>query len=73
MRKFTMKPETLYLADNGRIICQHCAGNCARSTGYDLSGEPIIAVDSDVLAEMRSVFGADWEPACESGCTRLAV
>jgi hypothetical protein len=73
MRKFTMKADTLYLADNGQIICQQCAGNCARTTGYDLSGEPIIAVDAEVMAEMVELFGEEWEPACESGCTRVAA
>lgn len=42
---------TIYLTDNGRAYCGSHLGATARSTGRDISGQPIIPVTPDVMAE----------------------
>ena len=44
MRPEFIKPQTIYLADNGRAICTHCAGHSARYTGRDISGQAIMEI-----------------------------
>ncbi len=48
----------VYLGDNGRAICIHCAGQSARYTGDDLSGQPVVAVVGDTLVEWLKMTGA---------------
>jgi hypothetical protein len=39
----------VYIGDNGMLICQHCAGETARTTGKDISGQPVFALQDDAL------------------------
>lgn len=55
-------PTTIFLADNGAAYCGRHLGVSARLTGPDLSGQPILAVTSAVLAEART---EGWTPKCE--------
>jgi len=55
---------TLYIGDNGRIVCgkQACAGCHAFYTGRDLSGQPLLII-GDVEAE--ALRGAGCSAECE--------
>lgn len=67
----TKEPESalvdgqLYLGDNGRVFCGRlqCAGLTARTTGRDLSGQPVeyLSIASAVYLEQNGV-----KPECES-------
>lgn len=56
-------PTTVFLVDNGAAYCGRHLGASARMTGRDLSGQPILAVTGDVLAEARA---EGWVPHCET-------
>ena len=45
----------LYLFGNGACRCGACAGYTARSTGRDLNGIKVIAVDARIRAEAASL------------------
>jgi hypothetical protein len=53
----------VYIGDNGRTLCGAHLGMTARYTGRDLSGQPILHVTPDVLAEARA---QGWTPRCET-------
>jgi hypothetical protein len=64
--KFTPAPAaspTLYVTDNGRLLCAAHLGTMAAHTGRDLSGQPIAVLEAAEAEEMRAA-GAG-EPACE--------
>ena len=60
---------TIYLGDNGRALCGQHLGYMAKHTGCDLSGDPVIPVTVDLLAEAR-VLGISI--TCEN-CGKIAV
>ena len=66
--RFTADPTTLYLGDNGRCYCGAHLGASGRTTGHDLSGLPLLALDA------ATVRGAGYDPTtivCEQpGCGR---
>jgi hypothetical protein len=57
----------IYSADNGRLICVECAGQCAKYTGRDLSGQRVAPIPVSETVEWHKEFGRPM--ACESGCT----
>jgi len=59
-----MKENTIYLGDNGEAVCHKCAGFSAKTTGRDISGQPMLEVSAEDAAE----FGIT---SCEKGCTKL--
>lgn len=62
-----LKPNTIYAADNGRLICLQCAGNSAKFTGRDISGQKVMTVPRSENATWKQKFNEDM--TCESGCT----
>lgn len=59
----TVTSTALYLADNGACYCGAHLGVTARTTGHDLSGQPVLRLDGPEIAaagEDPSIF------ACES-------
>ena len=64
-----LKPETIYLADNGRAICLRCAGASALYTGRDISGQPVLPLTGDTAREAATVLGPVI--SCEAGCTTI--
>jgi hypothetical protein len=67
---FTPDPATIYLTDNGRALCGDHLGVTAKSTGRDLSGQPIMPCTPDVVRD--SLYSEEWWPCCET-CGRRAV
>lgn len=61
--KSVLKPGAVYIGDNGRAMCICCAGATARITGHDLSGQQLLEVTPEILAEAG--FGPSM--ACECG------
>lgn len=61
----------IYQGDNGRFMCDDCAGASARFTLHDLSGQPVPRLNRwDVEAFAREVGRA---PSCECGRVTLAT
>jgi 4-hydroxy-3-methylbut-2-en-1-yl diphosphate synthase IspG/GcpE len=51
----------VYHTDNGAVLCGEHLGATAKSSGRDLSGQPIEEVTPDLLAEARATpDGAEW-------------
>lgn len=65
--RFTPIANALYLCDNGRCLCGRHLGASAKHTGRDISGQPILRLDTDAIAYYQQEFGT--EPACET-CIR---
>ncbi len=65
--KPVLKKGVLYSSDNGMIVCVECAGQSALFTGYDISGQKVIAIPRSENALWRLWFGKDM--SCERGCT----
>lgn len=62
-----LKPDTLYLGDNGRIFCRTHAGMTAFFTGRDLSGQKVMEVTPEVHRSFREM---GVTPRCETpGCS----
>lgn len=60
---FAVKPDMIYIGDNGRAICGAHLGATASTTGLDLSGAPIVPMHpKQVLIAMAEYR---WRPACE--------
>lgn len=51
MARFTAQSDTLYLTDNGAAYCGDHLGNCAKTTGRDLSGQKIMAITPEIAAD----------------------
>jgi hypothetical protein len=70
-----LRPDRLYLGDNGRCFCGgnngRCAGSSAYFTGRDLSGQRVHAITPREILEMRAFMGDDFRLRCE-GCKREA-
>lgn len=56
---------TVYLTDNGAAYCGAHLGATARSTGRDISGQPIMPVTPDVLREAQTILPG-YVPKCET-------
>ena len=54
---------TIYLTDNGAAYCGAHLGQTARTTGRDISGQPIEPVTPELAKEALAM---GWEVACES-------
>ena len=67
-----LKPSIIYIADNGELICSHCAGHSARTTGRDTSGQRLLAVVGDV-AQAWKEMNQSSPIQCEQGCTKVAL
>ena len=65
--KATLRAGTIYSADNGRLICLHCAGASAKFTGRDLSGMKVVPMTQNDNAEWLNLFGEAM--TCEGKCT----
>lgn len=59
---------TIYSADNGELICIHCAGMTALYTGKDRSGMKVTPMTDDDAREWKELMDTDL--ACERGCTK---
>lgn len=57
----------IYASDNGRLICFDCAGNAAKYTGYDISGQHVTRVLIAEAIKWKKQFGTNI--ACECGKT----
>lgn len=62
-----MKPGHVYSADNGMLICIHCAGQSALYTGRDISGQRIHKNTAADAAAWQEVIGRPL--TCECGKT----
>lgn len=49
--KTKLKPDSIYLGDNGRAFCGEHAGASATYTGRDLSGQPVMEITPDMLRD----------------------
>lgn len=58
----------VYSADNGELICLHCAGASALYSGRDRSGHAVTAQSQADADNWKRVFGFDM--TCEAGCTK---
>lgn len=56
------RDDAIYLTDNGAALCGAHLGASARMTGRDISGQPILEVTPDVLAEAEA---DGYTPKCE--------
>ena len=65
-----LKPSTIYIADNGELICSQCAGHSARTTGRDTSGQRLLAVVGDVAQAWKDMNQSNTIE-CEQGCTKV--
>lgn len=50
-----LKPETLYLGDNGRCYCGEHSGMTALYTGRDISGQPVEEVTPELAREAQAM------------------
>ncbi len=66
--KPVLKPGIVYLGDNGRAVCIHCAGNSALYTGRDLSGQKVLPMMAEELAIWKEMTSRKTL-SCEKGCT----
>ena len=64
-----LKPDTIYCADNGRLICLHCAGASAKYTGHDISGQEVFPITGKAKQLWLQEFPNGT--TCEAGCTEL--
>jgi hypothetical protein len=58
-----LRPLTLYITDNGRIVCDQHAGASAKATGRDISGQRVDAVTDAFAARWLADVGE--QVACE--------
>jgi len=65
--KKALKPNTIYISDNGRMICEKCAGQSALYTGRDISGQKVDECSEAENEYWVKHFGSSLK--CESGCT----
>lgn len=61
-RDMKVSDQVIYLTDNGAAYCGAHLGITARMTGLDLSGQPIMPVTPEAVAEAQSM---GWEVCCE--------
>lgn len=61
--KPVLRDTDLYLVDNGACYCGLHAGNSARYTGRDISGQAVVRLT--VAAVRQSIQDYNWEPSCE--------
>jgi hypothetical protein len=54
--KNILTPGVVYVGDNGALICSLCAGHSARTTGKDISGQRVFALQGEALAETVRCF-----------------
>ena len=60
-----LRPDTLYLGDNGRAFCGtlRCAGMTAHASGRDLSGQRVLAVTArQAIAHEIACEGCGMQP-----------
>ena len=62
---FRAQSNTIYLGDNGRAYCGAHLGYTAKVSGHDLSGQALLAITPDILAEVQ------YRLACEQ-CGKVA-
>lgn len=62
-----LKAGIIYSGDNGMRICVHCAGQSAKYTGHDRSGQKVMPIPASETVIWKQMLGKDL--ACESGCT----
>ena len=62
-----LKLGVIYAADNGCLICLHCAGMSAKYTGRDISGQRVTKIPHSQTVDWFKEFGKPM--SCESGCT----
>lgn len=62
-----LKAGVIYAADNGRLICLKCAGQSAKFTGRDISGQAVEVMTAEHNAAWVGEF--DSPMVCERGCT----
>lgn len=62
-----LKPGVIYSGDNGALICVECAGQSAKYTGRDLSGQRVTKMPYAQTVAWFQEFGKPM--ACECGKT----
>ena len=62
--KSKLKPNAIYIGDNGRCYCVDCAGASASLTGRDISGQKIHKVTKAEVALWLESEGEPWECDC---------
>lgn len=65
--RVALRAGIIYSADNGMLICVHCAGMSAKFTGRDISGQKVTPMTARDNTDWMAMF--DRPLACESGCT----
>lgn len=63
--KSKLKPNAIYIGDNGRSMCIDCAGATATLTLRDLSGQKLHKVTKADLDFWLEDMGEPWD--CECG------
>jgi hypothetical protein len=64
-----IRADTIYLGDNGRALCGEHLGVTARTTGCDLSGQRLLAIEG---AALKQAVAMKYNVACEQ-CGKLAI
>lgn len=62
-----LKEGVIYFADNGRRICLKCAGQTAKFTGRDISGQRVRAATIEDAIAWQEMFMQRL--SCEAQCT----
>ena len=66
--------QMVYLTDNGAAYCGAHLGACAKATGRDISGQEIMPITPDVIAESdRSGYPVPSCEECGHKASRLYV
>lgn len=65
-RTFKADPDSLYLTDNGCVLCGEHLGMSALYTGRDISGQPIQRVSLADVREFRLNYRDIPDLSCES-------
>ena len=55
--------QALFSCDNGRLLCGAHLGHAARTTGRDISGQPVAQLTDSQRDALRELLAAD--PVCE--------
>lgn len=59
----TVSDSMVYLTDNGAALCGAHLGFTAKTTGRDVSGQAIMPLTPDAVAECERAYG--YTPSCE--------
>jgi hypothetical protein len=63
-----LKPNAIYIGDNGRLMCCDCAGVTPLYSGRDLSGQRVERLDTSAVFELREATGKPVTCECRRVC-----